>query len=280
MNIDNNHFVEAQFLKEKKIANKNKIKFTAFNHPEADTIIIHYTAGSSAESSANWLQRDEVKASAHVVIGKEGEIYQLVPFDTVAWHAGESEYGGRKSFNQFSIGIELDNPGFLNAVGNEYISLFGTKYPANEVIKATHRNETTPRFWHIFTEKQIAACEELCLALMAKYKSINQILGHEEIAPGRKQDPGPAFPLDKFRMKLLHNDRESDVDELPPPYPDGKVIIDKLNIREGANVNFQKIALPLPLNKKLKILGERNGWYRVKMEVEGWVSKAYVAKDE
>lgn len=258
------------------IASKNVEPFA--NEP--DTIIIHYTAGSSGLSSAKWLQQpaDKVKASAHVVIDKSGTIYQVVPFNKIAWHAGESAYGGRKSFNKFSIGIELDNPGFLTKTGDEYQAIFGTKYPANEVIQATHRNETSARYWHIYTEAQIAKCDELCQALIEKYPSINQILGHEEISPGRKQDPGPAFPLDKFRTRLLQSNRQDDVDEVPPAFVDGKVIADKLNIREGAGVQFQKIALPLPLNKQLTVLGERNGWYHVKLEIDGWVSKAHVAK--
>lgn len=160
------------------IASKNDEPFAS----EPDTIIIHYTAGSSARSSAQWLQQPaaKVRASAHVVIGKQGEIYQVVPFNKIAWHAGESAYGGRKSFNKFSIGIELDNPGFLTKTGDEYQASFGTKYPANQVIQAIHRNETSPRYWHIYTEEQIAKCDELCQALIAKYPSITQILGHEE----------------------------------------------------------------------------------------------------
>jgi N-acetylmuramoyl-L-alanine amidase len=266
--------IQPPSVKQLMITDKNKALFAT----PPDTIIIHYTAGSSAVSSANWLTRADVQASAHVVIGKEGEIYQIVPFTHIAWHAGESSYGGRKSFNNFSIGIELDNPGFLSRAGNEYVAPFGTRYPANEVIEAIHRNEKTPRFWHVYTEAQIAACEELCLALMATYPTINQILGHEEIAPGRKQDPGPAFPLEKFRGKLLQHNRESDADEIKPTFNTGIVISDKLNIREGAGVDFDKVAKPLPLNKKVTVLGERNGWYRVKVEVEGWVSKAYVSK--
>jgi N-acetylmuramoyl-L-alanine amidase len=266
--------IQPPSVKQLMLADKNQAPFP--NPP--DTIIIHYTAGSSALSAANWLARADVKASAHVVIGKDGEIYQIVPFTNIAWHAGESSYGGRKSFNNLSIGIELDNPGYLTRAGNEYVAPFGTRYPANEVIEAVHRNEKTPRFWHVYTAAQISACEELCLALMAAYPSINQILGHEEIAPGRKQDPGPAFPLEKFRSKLLQNNRESDADEIKPTFTEGRVISDKLNIRDGAGADFEKVAKPLPLNKKVVVLGERNGWYRVKVEVEGWVSKAFISK--
>lgn len=249
---------------------------TLFKNPP-DTIVIHYTAGRSAASSAEWLWRSDVKASAHVVIGKEGEIYQIVPFTNIAWHAGESAYGGRRSFNNFSIGIELDNPGYLTRAGSQYIAPFGARYEANQVIEATHDNESSPRFWHTYSQAQIEACEDLCWALMKAYPSINQILGHEEISPGRKQDPGPAFPLQTFRARILQHDRASDADEIIPLVNEGRVVVDKLNIRQGAGTVYEKIAKPLPLNQKVAILGERDGWYRVKVEVEGWVNKAYVS---
>ena len=80
-------------------------------------IVLHYTAGTSAESSALFLTRPDVSASAHVVIGREGEVFQLVPFNIEAWHAGKSWYAGRGGLNRYSIGIELDNLGKLRFSG-------------------------------------------------------------------------------------------------------------------------------------------------------------------
>ena len=82
-----------------------------------DMIVLHYTAGTSAESSALFLTRPDVSASAHVVIGREGEVFQLVPFNIEAWHAGKSWYAGRGGLNRYSIGIELDNLGKLRFSG-------------------------------------------------------------------------------------------------------------------------------------------------------------------
>ena len=78
-----------------------------------DMIVVHYTAGSSARTAAEFLAKEEVKASAHLVIGRQGELFQLVSFDTEAWHAGRSSYDGRANLNRYSIGIELDNLGRL-----------------------------------------------------------------------------------------------------------------------------------------------------------------------
>ena len=75
-----------------------------------DMIVLHYTAGGNAMSSAHYLARADTDASAHLVIARDGGIIQLLPFDTIAWHAGQSEYAGRTNLNRYSIGIEMDMP--------------------------------------------------------------------------------------------------------------------------------------------------------------------------
>lgn len=253
------------------MAGKNAAKFKAGN---LDTLVIHYTAGRDALSSAQYLARDDVKASAHLVIGRKGEVYQLVPFDTISWHAGISSYGGRSGYNNYAIGIELDNAGVLTKTGNDYTAWFGKKYMENEVMQAVHRNESQPRFWHIYTEEQLRVCEEISQLLVDTYH-LKQILGHEEIAPGRKQDPGPAFPLDKMRDKILLHDRKTS-EEQAGQIQEGETVPPKLNIRSGPASTFDMVANPLPAGSEVKILEESNGWYRIKTEIEGWVSKGYV----
>src|SRR5687767_7791791 len=91
-----------------------------FQLPKLDTIIIHYTAGGSPESSIATLIDPNIRASAHVVVGRDNSVTQLVPFNLIAWHAGESQYGNRVGFNQYSIGIEIDNAGKLEKRGDKY----------------------------------------------------------------------------------------------------------------------------------------------------------------
>lgn len=249
---------------------------TKFKKPNPDTIIIHYTGGGSASSSANWLSRGEVKASAHIIIGRDGEVYQLVPFNIEAWHAGISAYAGRSGFNQFSIGIELANAGFLTKTGSIYRSSFGATYSVDEVMLARHKNEDFDRYWHTYTEAQILKCREVCQLLIEEY-NIQEILGHDEISPGRKQDPGPAFPMNSFRNELLQKETR---EENNPTIlnQEGKVAASSLNIRSSGASDASKIALPLPNGQKVTILEERNGWFKVKTEIEGWVDKGYIQK--
>ena len=240
-----------------------------------DTIVIHYTAGSSRASSVNTLVNPASKASAHLVVGRDGKITQLIPFNTIAWHAGKSAYDGRVGFNQYSIGIEIDNAGLLTKSGDKYLAWFGKDYPESEVIKAIHRNESTARYWHRYTEWQIETCRQICELLIEKY-NIKSILGHEEISPKRKIDPGPAFPLDKFREKIFESDRSENTEEPDIKLQIGEVTASSLNIRSGPDVENEKIAPALSKGTKLTILDAKDGWYKVRTEVEGWVFAKHV----
>ncbi len=237
-----------------------------------DTVIIHYTAGPY-RPALNTLTNPRVRASAHVIIDRDGSITQLIPFDTIAWHAGRSSYGGRVGFNKYSLGIEIVNSGPLTKSGNVFRSWFGSAYNPSDVIEAIHRNQTRPKFWHIYTEEQIQAVTDLCRIFIEEYK-VKHILGHEEIASKRKSDPGPAFPLDRLRTRLLGTNRaEEGAEELPE---EGRVAANTLNIRETPKTSGAKVAKPLKRGAKVKIIDEVDGWYKVTTEVEGWVFGKYI----
>ena len=86
-------------------------------------LVIHYTAAASAQRAVEWLTNINSNASAHLVISREGEITQLVPFDTVAWHAGASSWEGLEGLNKYSIGVELDNAGRLSYKNERWAAL-------------------------------------------------------------------------------------------------------------------------------------------------------------
>lgn len=277
MNLEN-HYLTGDIVTIQKSPNISG----KFSNELPDTIIIHFTGGRSAKSSANWLCNDQAKASAHVVIGMEGEVYQLVSFDTIAWHAGKSSWEDRSGLNKYSIGIELDNPGRLEKRESGYFTWFGTKVPEENVVKAVHRNETEATYWHSFTEQQISACEDLCRLLIENYP-VTTILGHEEISPGRKVDPGPAYPLDKLRDRLLFNNRSVD-DGIEPVVETVKTTVEHtayvtaslLNIRSAPNISGQKVSNPLKKGTVVKVVEEYAEWSRIKVETEGWVSSEWL----
>lgn len=243
-----------------------------------DTIVLHFTAGRDAKSAIRTLTDPKVKASAHLVVGRDGSITQLVPFNVVSWHAGKSSYEGRNGLNDFSIGIEIDNAGRLEKQGEKFFSWFGREYAPADVHAGVHRNESESTYWHRYQEQDIAIVGEICELLIRAYP-IKQILGHDEIAPGRKTDPGPAFPLDKLREKLLAADR----DETDPPAPEankplatGIVTASSLNIRKDANPAAPKAADALAQGSPVKILARKPGWLYVAAECRGWVSADFV----
>lgn len=156
-----------------------------------DMIILHYTAGSSVMSSSRYLARPDVAASAHIVIGRAGEVVQLVPFNIEAWHAGKSRYKGRSELNHYSIGIELDNLGQLRQEGGKFVAECGVVVPFEEVYVDESRQGKT--YWHKYTKVQEKVLADVC-GLLIDYYSIQDVVGHSDVTD-RKVDPGPALQL-------------------------------------------------------------------------------------
>ncbi|MCV2883318.1 N-acetylmuramoyl-L-alanine amidase [Aestuariibacter sp. AA17] len=238
-------------------------------------VVIHYTGNESLSGTVNWLCDPQARASAHVVIGEQGELVQLVPFNHVAWHAGKSQFQGRSNFNRFSIGIELVNPGKLTRVGEQYCAWFGKAYPKSRVVRAKHQHASETGYWCAYTEAQITALTRLILLLKNHYP-IQQIVGHDDISPGRKCDPGPAFPLNALRRQVLHIDRHTaDHEDTCEQEKDGEVIASQLNIRDS--INGKERRGPLQHGQKLVVLEEEAGWYKVQVQETGWVKKEFVS---
>ena len=149
----------------KKKRSKQDVKF----------VIFHYTGMQSKIESIKRLKDKSAKVSCHYLIDRRGTVTQMVKEDFIAWHAGKSKWKNFKDLNKFSIGIELVNKGHNFGYEN-------------------------------FPNKQIQSLIKLCKALKRKYKINNRnFLGHSDIAPLRKMDPGEKFPwkkLSKFNFGI------------------------------------------------------------------------------
>ena len=237
-------------------------------------LILHYTAGRSVEGSVESLctRKPRGNASAHVVLGRAGQIVQLAPFNVVTWHAGVSQWAGLVGLNSHSIGIEMDNAGLLKKVGNQYQAWFAKVYPEDQVTLAAHRNGGPVSPWHAYSEAQIERAMELAELLVEHY-DLQDVLGHEDIAPGRKIDPGPAFPLAAVRNRVIGREQDE-----PAHYV---VTASSLNIRKGPDGSFERVAAALKNGTEVLLLETRDRWSRVAViadpEIEGWVSNAYIA---
>ena len=142
-----------------------------------DSIIIHYSGKACVEDVIAHFQDPKPEnnnpVSAHYVICREGQITNMVHPDKRAWHAGKSKFGCRAEFNHFSIGIELYNSG--------------------------HR-----RGYVAYTGEQIVSTVRLVQWLYTQYPIKPEwVLGHSDVAPDRKQDPGELFPWEEFESRRL-----------------------------------------------------------------------------
>ncbi|MDN5940277.1 MAG: N-acetylmuramoyl-L-alanine amidase [Nitrospira sp.] len=236
-------------------------------------LVFHYTAGKSATSSINWLTNPESKASAHLVLARDGTITQLAPFTMKTWHAGLSHWDGLSGLNGYSIGIEMDNAGPLKKVGDKYQAWFGTLYGEDQVVYAKHKLDDEPRWWHAYTEVQIQKALELAQLLVRHY-DLNDVVGHEDIAPDRKRDPGPAFPLEHVRASVLGREEEE-----RERY---EVTASTLNIRSGPGVEFPPVSEPLKKGTEVALLEKRDRWNKVELvrngDIEGWVHNQFLRK--
>ena len=159
-------------------------------------LIMHFTSGATAQSSIDFWKTPEAKgASAHFVIDRDGTLYQCRPCNTTCGHAGVStwHHAGRTftGLNACTIGIEFANAGDSSNLINKW-----SKLPP---LLAKHKNGGPRCNWERYTTEQIATGKALALALVQRY-TLDAILGHDDIAPDRKVDPGPAFPMDEIRQ--------------------------------------------------------------------------------
>jgi N-acetylmuramoyl-L-alanine amidase len=131
--------------------------------PRIDMLVLHYTGMQSGAAALDRLCDPEAKVSAHYVIEEDGTVWRLVPEERRAWHAGVSSWLGEQSLNTVSIGVEIVNPG--------------------------HEWGYRP-----FPEPQMQAVDTLCRDIVARRRIPSyRVVGHSDIAPTRKSDPGELF---------------------------------------------------------------------------------------
>tara|TARA_B100001029_G_C15056349_1_gene454684 strand:- start:114 stop:845 length:732 start_codon:yes stop_codon:yes gene_type:complete len=145
---------------------------------EVKFIIIHYTGMRSEKKALQRLTSSKSNVSCNYFIRSNGKIIEVVPDEYASWHAGVSRWKNKRFLNKSSIGIEIQNPGHQN----KYVK---------------------------FSEKQINSILKLLKFLVKKYKiHKNFVLGHSDISPDRKKDPGEKFPwktLSQNKLSVWHN---------------------------------------------------------------------------
>ena len=170
-------------------------------------IIIHYTGMKNELTALNRLTDYKSKVSAHYFIKKNGKIINLVPDLYEAWHAGKSNWKNIQSLNRYSIGVEIQNSGHENS-------------------------------YEKYSNKQINSVKKLLRFLTKRYRvNCKNILGHSDIAPNRKKDPGEKFPWKELaKVKLAHWHQLNEKELI-------KYRLKKINFLEEKNffINLHKI---------------------------------------
>ena len=266
--------------------NDQQVEFVASPHRGGQLapqyLVIHYTAAPTLDGSVSWFKDPKSEVSAHLLIGRDGRIVQMVPFNSEAFHAGPSTWNGLVGMNHHSIGIELENAGKLDPHGDKWRAWWGKEYESEEVLVAKHKHaiETDPAVgWHLYTEKQLEVAIDVSMALVNKY-GLKDVLGHEDISPFRKVDPGPAFSMGSFRSKIMG--RQAD---MPVIFKTTTT----LNIRSGPGTEFSKLDEgPLPQGTEVDILRSTASWRFVDVldelngvsGLQGWVHGRFLLPQE
>jgi N-acetylmuramoyl-L-alanine amidase len=133
-----------------------------------DMLVLHYTGMPDTRVALEKLCDEASEVSAHYFVFEDGSVVQLVPETRRAWHAGEASWAGETDINSRSIGVEIANPGH----GWDYRD-----------------------FPNVQIEAVIALCRDVCVRQQILP---HRVLGHSDVAPGRKQDPGEKFPWDRL----------------------------------------------------------------------------------
>ncbi|MGC1497206.1 MAG: N-acetylmuramoyl-L-alanine amidase [Sulfitobacter sp.] len=264
-------------------------------------LVMHYTGGSRASGSIDWFANPISKVSAHITIGRDGKVYQSVAFDKRAWHCGHSSYrapDGTKvtSINAYSIGIELANAGAcLRTAGGSWKNGLGVRVSSDDIIEARHKNgsvyfgsnphgvptgNVTKPGWETYPEAQLVAARELA-GLLVEHYGLQDIVGHDDISPGRKSDPGPLFDTVGFRDSVFGMDAEGAAAwEVRPGTPGG------LSIRVGPAKEFDKVREENLAVGTVVELNEMDGrWWHVTVLddngddlLDGWVHSRYLQR--
>lgn len=240
-------------------------------------IVIHYTAGGDIDGAHSALEA--VGLSAHLLVGRDGTTIQAVDFNRKAYHAGKSYWRGFRYLNSHSIGIEVCNYGWLPRRGDgkfQRSDSHGTTpaFDPDKVIVADHKNGW-PRGigWEIYPPDQLESLNNMCKALLNTYPGIREIVGHDNISPDRKQDPGPAMPMDS--LQILTEEREERY--FGTAYE--VTARSGLNVRAGPGTDHSVVSV-LPYREVVTVVDDSQTWYPLDIQndeaIDGFVHSSFM----
>ncbi len=177
-------------------------------HDDVKFIIMHITTGLYIPSTIHTFTNPKNEVSAHLVIGRDGRIVQMVPFDHAAFHAGKGYWEEQGNINWHSIGIEVDNAGRLvEGVDSVYEKTTKTPILPGNFERKRHWKEFRSKPWHSFSKIQLDVIFKVVKVLEQHFRPIQELLEHERISLLNRSDPGPLFPMDELRTEVLGTEK-------------------------------------------------------------------------
>lgn len=245
-------------------------------------LVIHYTAGASYEADVKTLSTSTTQASCQLVLSKDGKWANIGKLNDALWHAGKSEWKGYSMLNRYSIGIEVCCEGIVDYVRTEadgskvYRTWFGKELnnKTTPIVDGAHPNGGPVKGWVLFTQKQVEELIEVSQLLIKHYK-LQEAVGHDQIAPGRKSDPGLSMPSNVYSILNGRTDDEQ-----------VNVSTKILTVTGAGNLGLNLRAWPattsqiltvMPNSTQVKYIRSNGDWQFVEVDgLQGWAHKDYL----
>lgn len=245
----------------------------AGRQPEAlesiDMIIIK-SESNQLTHSTGYINGNNVESPAHVLINRDGLVTQFIPFNERTHQTIDGSWEGIKNLPSRSVIITFENYGRLEKQGDHFITICGKVVETTDVFTGIHQNEESLSYWQKFTESQVLIAEKIIRCLTTTYQ-VKYILGYEEVCPGLQTDPGPAFPLEIMRRKIM---KENLVDQSE----EHSIINIAQQVDLSSIINNQNMEDDEKKDAKIvNIRRKSGGWYKVNIDLGGFIKEEWVS---
>lgn len=237
---------------------------------ESVDLVIIRTSQDQLTQHTDHINEHIVEPTSHVLINRDGLIIQSIPFNEQVGKPLQGSWEGMGDLTSRSVVIALQNSGRLSKTADIYSSSCGRSFDATEVFTGIHQNEESLSYWQKFSESQIQVAEKIIRCLASTYQ-VKYILGNEEVCPGLKTDPGPAFPLEILRRKIMKENMLHQTGKFDGNPVTGRFDLNAILGKQQQDASAKRAAKIVNIRKK------SGGWYKVNIDLGGFIKEEWVS---